>query len=250
MKHSTILMIFMIAASLAAPRGATAIVGPSADHGPLERHVVMVLARQAKAASFCTGVVIASDIVLTAAHCVRDAANTAVHFRDANGQPIMRPVAAIATHPGYRPNAIVTREKSIDLALVLLTTALPERFAAANLSDDASTTIGQRFRIAGYGLTREGVGASGGTFHWGPLAARAPLSRILLWAEGTDGHALGACTGDSGGPIFAESDATVVAITNWSTGVPPSHCGALTQGALVAPQRSWIDGVLATWRTR
>ena len=244
------LMGLMIAGWIATTAPAAAIVGPSAEHGPLERHVVMILTRLANGASFCSGVVIAPDVILTAAHCVRDIANSVAHFRDGAGQPVMRALVAIAIHPEYRANAIVTRQRSIDLALARLTTPLPDSFEPAPLSDKAAVATGDRFRVAGFGLTRERVGSSGGAFRWATLAARAPLSKILLWAEGADGQALGACTGDSGGPIFSDTDASVVAITNWTTGAPPFHCGALTQGALVAPQRAWIDGVLATWRTR
>jgi len=38
-----------------------------------------------------------------------------------------------------------------------------------------------------------------------------------------------------------------VAITSWSAGEGKSHCGKLTQAALIAPQRAWIERVLRGW---
>jgi hypothetical protein len=39
----------------------------------------------------------------------------------------------------------------------------------------------------------------------------------------------------------------VLAIVAWTSGPRGRHCGELTQGPLVAPQRAWIDATLARW---
>jgi secreted trypsin-like serine protease len=78
---------------------------------------------------------------------------------------------------------------------------------------------------------------------------RAPLSTTLLWAEDPNKTGLGACSGDSGGPILSGDGAKVLAITTWSAGSGGGkRCGAVTQGPFVAPQRGWIDSVLRKWR--
>ena len=64
---------------------------------------------------------------------------------------------------------------------------------------------------------------------------------------GADAPGSGACTGDSGGPVL-DPAGTLGAITAWAEGTGKARCGALTQGVLVAPQRGWIEGVLAGWR--
>jgi hypothetical protein len=243
------LCVVPLAATLCASSAARAVVGASNEHGALEAHVVMVLTSAKRASTFCSGVVISREVVLTAAHCVSGVANTVVHFRDGSGRPVTLPIASIVPHPEYRANAIAKRERSIDMALIRLAQPLPDRFTPAPL-DARATSVGDRFRVAGFGLSREGSGASGGVFRWGMLGARAPLSSILLWAEDPDHKGLGACTGDSGGPIFAESSDAIVAITAWTTGGGKGHCGGLTQGALVAPQRGWIDQTLSAWPSR
>ena len=239
------------AALLAQASPARAVVGPANEHGPLEAHVVMVLTRVPGASAFCSGAVVAPDVVLTAAHCLNTAANSVVFFRGEDGAPATRAVSTIAIHPDFHRDAIAKRLRSIDLALVRLAAPLPSRFRAAALASSSAVAVGQPFRVAGFGLGRENVGATGGVFRWGAIAAREPLSQVLLWAEDPAHGGLGACTGDSGGPVFAGDSDTVVAVTDWTTGpTKKSHCGGLTQGALVAPQRDWIDGVMRSWGAR
>jgi S1-C subfamily serine protease len=234
-------------ASIAAP--ARAVVGPDHPDKAFAAHVVMVLQRGVNRAGFCTGVVVAPRAVLTAAHCVTDARNMRIHYRDDSGAPIMLEVAAVAVHPGFRADALVKRVESIDLALVETKAPLDGRFSAATLDDSGAVAVGQPLAIVGYGLGREGEGATGGVLRSAALQVRAPLSKVLLWAEDATGAGSGACTGDSGGPILAADGAKVLAITTWSSGpIKGRHCGAVTQGPLIAAQRPWIDGVLAGWR--
>ena len=50
--------------------------------------------------------------------------------------------------------------------------------------------------------------------------------------------------GDSGGPIFADDENTVVAIVAWTEGRAKAKCGSLTQGVLVAPVADWIGAAM------
>lgn len=242
-------MAFLIAAGCA-PAPAGALVGEARDGADFAPYALMVLKRQRGGSSFCTGVVVAANAVLTAAHCAAKPGDLLIHYRDTAGKPALAPVAAAAAHPQYRANAARTRERSVDLALILLSAPLPERFRPARLDDGAKIRVGGRFRIAGFGVAREGAGATGGVLRAGVVSARAPLSSILLWAEDPAGKGFGACEGDSGGPIFAEDSDTLIAITDWAEGPNGRGCGKLTQGALIAPQRAWIDGVLRGWSAR
>ena len=230
---------------LVAASPALAVVGPSTEGGAQAGHVLMILKRSAHGAGFCSGVVIAPGIVLTAAHCIADKANMKLHFRDASGQPVLLAVADVAVHPGFVANAKETRVKTIDLALIR--SAVPLPFTPAVLDDSGVVDIGTSYTLSGFGLAREGEGTSGGTLRNGALEARAPVSKVLLWAKDRGNSGTGACTGDSGAPIFDAAGAKIVAITNWADGKGRALCGSLTQGTLVAPQRSWIDGILRGW---
>ncbi len=218
---------------------ADAVVGPS--HAAQDRadSLVMVLQRRGPSAGFCTGIVIAPQAVLTAAHCVPSGAEFRIHFRDAAGAPVLLPVAGVTRHPGYRADAIARRERSIDMAVVTLAEPLPARFHAAGFATAATARVDDRFTVLGFGLAREGEAASSGQLRAAILAARAPLSTLLLWAEDPEHRGAGACTGDSGGPVL-DASGLVAALTLWSAGDGERQCGALTQALWLAPYRAWI----------
>jgi hypothetical protein len=234
------LITLLFAASLGAT-GANAVVGGAEDQGPLARQSVMILSSNG---GVCTAVVLARDVVLTAAHCVAGAAEHRVHFRDDAGEPVLITPSAKAVHPGYNAKAIETRQRSIDLALVRIPEPLPARFETAALTaakpakDDAVT-------VGGYGLSREGDHKTTGTFRTAPLKAVEPYgpSKILLWTQGSG--AMGACQGDSGGPMAMGQ--AIAAITSWSSSSKGRGCGGITQGILVGPQREWIDRTMKGW---
>ena len=234
------LVMLCLALSLPAT-GANAIVGGAEDEGPLARRSVMVLSSNG---GVCSAVVLAKDVVLTAAHCVTGAAEHRVHFRDETGEPVLITPAAKAVHPGYNAKAIETRSRSIDLALVRIPEALPAQFERATLSA-GTVAKNSPVTVGGYGLAREGEAKSSGTFRTASLTAVEPYgpSRILLWADGSG--TASACQGDSGGPMA--SGATVAAITSWSSPAKGRSCGGVTQGILVGPQRHWIDRILKGW---
>lgn len=236
-----------LALTLSASSG-RAVVGPTQDDAATARYAVMLLTRSGATAGFCSGVVVTPEAVLTAAHCAPPGAALKLFYRDGSDAPVLLDVAAVERHPEYRANAIRARERSIDLALVRLTAPLPDRFRPAALGGaEPPTAPGTRFRVGGYGLSREGLPASSGTFRVAALAARAPLSGLLLWAEDPDRRGAGACTGDSGGPVFAADSDAVVAVMVWSAGAGRARCGTLTQAVWLRPHLAWIDGVLVHW---
>ena len=224
---------------------AHAVVGPSSENAALSRSVVMVLQRRGSAAGFCSGIVIGRTSVLTAAHCVPQGADVRIHYRDHEGAPVLVPVVRVLRHPGYQADAIEKRERSIDLAVITMAQPLPDRFSAATIGDPGAVTAGTPYRIVGFGVTREGDGKSSGELREATLAARGPLSSLLLWAEDPHHQGLGACTGDSGGPVFDAAGDAVVALTLWATGTGAAHCGGVTQALWLAPYRDWIRDAVA-----
>ena len=227
---------------------ALAIVGPSTDGAALSSHVVMVLNRLGRMAGYCSGLVLAPTFVLTAAHCVPEGAALKVHFRDEAGAPVLLDTEDVVRHPGYRADAIRTRERSIDLALIHLPARLPARFEATAI-DAATPELGATFRLAGFGLTREGVATSSGQLRVALAVARQPLSPVLLWAQDRQGRGTGACTGDSGGPVFDARSDHALALMVWSSGAGALRCGVLTQAIWLGPHRSWIEATMRAWGT-
>lgn len=235
----------MLAAfSISLATGAHAIVGGAEDRGPLSRATLMVLSSNG---GMCSAVVVARDVVLTAAHCVTGASEHRVHFRGEGGAPVLIVPKAKAVHPGYDAKAVEGRRRSIDLALVQLPEPLPPRFDIASLSM-AAAPAASSLTFGGYGVAREGDGRSTGTFRVVQLDLVEPYgpSRILVWAKAAQGSA-GVCEGDSGGPITRGGASAVFAISTWATGTKGRGCGGYSQGVLLGPQRAWIDGTLQRW---
>jgi Trypsin len=230
----------VVAAMAAVPSAAGAVIGGTEDTGPLSRSTVMVLSSKG---GVCSAVVLAQDVVLTAAHCVTGAPDHRVHFRGENGQPVLIVPVDKVPHPGFNAKAVEARRRSIDLALVRVPGRLPDRFEAATLTGSAATN-GSNATLGGYGLAREGDPRSTGTFRTASLRVVEPHgpSRILVWMRG---ERVGACLGDSGGPVAAGDG--VFAVASWAKGDGGRACGETSQGVLVGPQREWIDRTLAEW---
>ena len=221
---------------------AHAVVGGRENSGPLARSTIMVLNSRG---GVCSGVVVAQDAVLTAAHCVAGKGEFRVHWRGDDGQPVLVPPASRTIHPQFVANSVAERRRSIDMALLRLPSDLPGRFAPGVLTASAPAK-GAPVTLGGYGVARVGDGRSSGTFRTADLAVVEPYGRssILLWATGERGT--GACEGDSGGPM-AEPTGAVAALTSWAAGDAKGGCGTMSQGILVGPQRGWIDRTLAGW---
>ncbi len=223
---------------------AAAVIGGAVERGKLADQTLMILNSNG---GVCSAVVVADDVLATAAHCVTGAPEHRAHYRAADGTPILLELPMIAVHPGYDPDAIRTRRRSIDLALVRLASPLPSRFSPAIFATGTASE-GATVVLAGYGLTEESETArASGALSAISLSVVEPYgpSSILLWLAATDGGLAGGCQGDSGGPII-HGDA-VIALATWTTGPTGRSCGSLSQGVRLAPQRDWIDATLRQW---
>ncbi len=235
---------FLLAAALAglaAP--AAAIVGPARDGDGYADRVVMVLARQGQRQSVCSGVALAPHVVLTAAHCLAGATDTLIAAR-VDGRTVPFAVSAVAPHPGYDVAAVRARRVSIDLGLAKTTDPLPASFKFAEIAEGPARDA--PVVVAGFGVTREGGPMSDGHARAADLVVSDPVSKVTLWARDPRNSGLGACHGDSGGPLYA-ADGRLVAVVAWTNGFSGHGCGAITQGPLVAPAREWIAAIRARW---
>jgi hypothetical protein len=241
----SLFLVAVVAAAVASfSEPSQALVGGSADDRFANR-TVMILNRDAQKSGFCSALVLGPRLLLTAAHCLRPVGDMVVLYRSPAGEPVVVPVAAARAHPLYRPDAARLRIVSIDLALVATAKPLDASFVAAELGDGEAPGIGEDVVLSGYGLTQEGEPHSGGKLSSLTLRVREPASKILLWAADLGNARAGACAGDSGGPIWSADGARAIAIIAWSQGEHGGHCGVLTQGPLIAPQRDWIERTAA-----
>jgi hypothetical protein len=230
----------LIFLSLCAP--AAAMVG-GAQTAPKFAHAVVMLAGQR---GFCSGVAIARDLVLTAAHCVLPGVDYKLVVFETNGQPSLKPIAASARHPQFEAEAARRHRATADVALLKFAetvSSAPVPLGPAGIK----VAAGDPFLVAGYGLATPGDGKSGGTVRTATLVATGQPGtlqiRLMDPAGRNERAGLGACVGDSGAPVFTNSDGAlaVIGVVSWSTGPQNSEgCGGLTGVTPLTRYRGWI----------
>jgi hypothetical protein len=240
------LAVIAVLATCLPPQIAAAMVGGAPPADPASaRHVVLLVGSRGTS---CTGVAIARDLVLTAGHCVLPGADYKLMEFDAAGNPQLRDIASIARHPQFDLTALLAHRATADVALLKLATPLPQAFAPAPLAAaDRAVAAGDAFIVAGYGLATRGDGRSGGTVRAATLIATGQPGtlQVRLFDPRIKGEAagLGACTGDSGAPVFDASGGrlAVIGVVSWSTGPKLSAgCGGLTGVTPLGRYRAWI----------
>ena len=224
---------------------AAAMVGDAAPAPPaLARSVVTVVGSRG---NFCSGVALARDLVLTAAHCVLPGADYKIVEYDAARQPALRDVTRVTAHPKFDIKSLLGQRATADVALLKL--AAPLRSVEPATLGPATFAVapGDAFVVAGSGVKIRGDGKSGGTVRSAALVATGRPGNLQVRltdpAAKRDQPGLGACTGDSGGPVFQMmgTKPLVIGLVSWSTGPGNSAvCGGLTGVTPLVLYREWI----------
>jgi hypothetical protein len=239
-------------AALLLCRPAHAIVGGGAPSAEGIGHAVVTIV--GSRGNFCSGALIAPKLVLTAAHCVQPGAVYKIVEYGADRQPQLKDVITVSVHPAFNMQAILAHRATADVALLQLEAAPKTRSPAALGLPAVPIVVGSRFTIAGIGVAIRGEGSSGGTIRVAGLVATGQPGTLQIRlvdpvAKGVrDG--LGACTGDSGGPVFEDGQAgpAIIGVISWSTGPNGSACcGGLTGVTPLTLYRDWILQTARAW---
>ena len=238
MRRALALMLLLVSSFPAAAM----VGGAGAPPAAIARSVVLIVGSRGNS---CSGVALAPDLVLTAAHCVLPGADYKIVEFDAARQPQLRDVARITAHPKFDLQAMLAHRATADVALVRLAAPLAG-VEPATLAPPVTVAPGDRFTVAGYGVAIRHDGKSGGTVRAAALMAtgKPGTLQIRLVDPTTKGErpGLGACTGDSGAPVFTTNGvAGLVGVVSWSTGPGNSAgCGGLTGVTPLFLYRNWI----------
>jgi secreted trypsin-like serine protease len=245
-----ILLRIMAASALLFVAPAYAIVGGAAPAtGGVFRSVVTIVGSRGNS---CSGTLIAPDLVLSVAHCVGPGADYKIVEYGRDRQPQLRNVKRVAAHPGFDMKTMLAHRATADVSLLQLET--PKSNPSAIGMPLAPLAAGNRFTIAGIGVTIRGNGKSAGVVRSADLVATGHPGtlQIRLFDPATGGtrEGLGACTGDSGGPVFEDQQGkqVVVGVVDWSTGPNGSDgCGGLTGVTPLTLYRDWIVQTARQW---
>jgi secreted trypsin-like serine protease len=230
------LLVAFVMPAAALVGGAPAVSGPQA--------AVMIVGSRGNS---CTGIAVARDLVLTAAHCVPAGADYKLVEFDAQRRPSLRDAQSVARHPQFSQKTFDSHRATADVALIKFASPVASAAPAAIHGERLAVTPGDSLSILGYGLTQIGNGKSGGTLRSATLTVTGQPGnlqiRLMDPASRNQRAGLGACTGDSGAPVFREIGGRmkVVGVVSWST-APGNEagCGGLTGVTPLSLYYPWI----------
>lgn len=268
-----LVLAFVLSVPSATP--AAAIQGGTSVSKSAAPWLVAVLSREPNGDEYkCSGSVIASRWILTAAHCVTDGADNSA----------LSPSAIRVLAPGVSPDIAGAWERGVapldvypnglytyysdgfypwaDIALIELEQRLPGTKLIKLDSPTAVNPIGTPVRAYGWGVTtNRGTDA-------GSLARSVPLKLLsgsgddtcrkwtvqngwqgpALICAGSTSQSVGICSGDSGGPLVRPGRIpTQVGITSFSTA--ESYCSTYRrpgQFVRISSMRWWIDSIVGS----
>lgn len=185
--------------------------------------------------TICTGTLIDTDKVLTAAHCVSQFGGKITVIGFTNNvdcatkamNRTLRVVKSHVSHPDYSYwREDIVKNSSSDLAVLKFEGTLPPGYKIRELpSEDFTPTPGAELVMAGYGVTKENNKDAGVLRFTSATqenltkdayikATKSRISPPKTWILQQPQQ--GVCTGDSGGPLYLNSgnDLTLVGITS------------------------------------
>ena len=250
-------------AAAAASAKASVVAGDQAVRGSFP-YLAFIYFHDEGEAEACSGTVVSSNVVLTAAHCVLDGAGAprpVATFRVVTGEVdweagdrVLSKVAALAVHPEYDPRG--ERADWADVAVLQLSrpiSAPPVRLASEPPAPGTASLI------AGWGKLAADQPGPAATLHYGTTTVQPadfcagqasqfdPTGQLCVLDTTDQAHS--ACNGDSGGPLLVVAPGSVdepleigIASFGASDSCAPSSPQYYTRADLIAP---WVAAEVA-----
>ncbi|MXQ13834.1 S1 family peptidase [Microvirga makkahensis] len=224
----------------------------SRDPNGLRRSVVFI---ENSTGELCSGALIGPNLVLTAAHCVTDAASYRVVAVNRAFKRQRIKVVALAIHPTFVTGTTPRTQPGVDLAILRLEQRLGADFLPLDPTLAGRIDVGDAVTIAGFGVSDESRKGTARILRHANLVSLGPIevaNRVLIVADPdrlAETSGAGACRGDSGGPILAATQDSYLlyGVVSWSSGALRSSsggrryaCGGLTAVTPLAEHLGWV----------
>jgi secreted trypsin-like serine protease len=231
-------------------------VGPS---DPIASTTVAIISQGAEGTALCTGSLIATDLVVTAGHCVGpESAKMTIAF-ETNLHRKARPrLAKVLSYARPRSYGHFKNDRDMgDIALIRFAGGLPQGYQVAQLLDDsARLKSGEQVVLAGYGVSdgnpeHQADDAGAGILRKVKVRIeRASYGHTEVVMDQSDGH--GACHGDSGGPAFLQTEAGYLLFGVTSRGLSngPDDCSQASVYTNILAQSEFVRRAAAGLRSK
>jgi protease YdgD len=172
---------------------------------------------------FCSGTLIGSNVILTAAHCCLDLRPPLTFnvYTDAGRRSWVYPIARTFPNPSYADGSYVH-----DVGLMQLALPVPTSTAHPRAISTAVPPNGTTLTIWGYSSTSSDA-AEGWQKHY--AAFEWPNKTSFVWY------------GDSGGPVIRGDDGSIVRVVS---GILENTYVALDLSAPLSANAAWLDATL------
>jgi len=243
-----VLVVLSFAARAEANDPAESVVGGTQVPEGKWRDVVLVVGREAR----CTGTLVAPDVVLTAGHCIDidpvEVRTDTVDFGRPGGDRI--PIKWARAYPNW--------EDRYDVGVIVLdhvARGRPRKIAAA-CAARRGLVAGEKVHLVGFGATTPEGEDDNSELREAEVSIvdptcttdRACQAAIAPHGEFTAAGTADACFGDSGGPVYLETEdgPALVGVVSRGLALPGPPCGP--GGVYVRADKvvSWVQSVTGT----
>jgi hypothetical protein len=169
------------------------IVNGAACSNSVNSPVVKILNRGSQ---HCTGTLIKTDVVLTAAHCIEKINCSSLSVENSSGSQKIKPSTCIE-HPGYGGSVHVPQRN--DVAILLLESAFQNISPVKINTPENSAVVDDLAVFAGYGINENNTDILKATFNYISSVSTEVISTFYRRGNINRGTT---CSGDSGGPLF------------------------------------------------